>query len=161
MTAIRILIAIVVALSSLSASARKVYNVAAIPAPGVNMPYTITIDSIDFRSDLARVYGHLLGTPNTSSRIDGFIIQPDPKAVAPGTKTDEQKATDIDGFEFTHRFQWEEDGDLPIEIDFPKLPEANAYLLRIAYPGGWYGVNLRKTRAGTNHKGARGQGRRK
>ncbi|MCM1029432.1 MAG: hypothetical protein NC342_07160 [Pseudoflavonifractor sp.] len=109
------------------------------------MPVTLQIDSIDFRSDLARVYGHIYGTPHTSFRIDSFFIKPDVYSVAPGTSLKEHEATDIDGFEFTRRFQFEDNGDIPIEIDFPPLIKSDVYFLRIVHPNGFYGATVRKT----------------
>ena len=35
---------------------------------------SLKIDSIDFRSDLARVYGTLIGKPHTSFRIDKMML---------------------------------------------------------------------------------------
>lgn len=125
-----------------AANARTHYDYTAIPMPG--MPFTFTVDSIAMRNDVTRIYGHLYGTPHTSARIDGFFIQPSAKHVRPGTKIVENEATDIDGFEFTHRFQWEDDGDIPVEIDFDPVPEADVYYMRITHPNGWYGLTLRK-----------------
>lgn len=73
---------------------------------------TIMVDSIDFRKDLTRVYGKLSGHPHTSQRIDRA-------ALLTGKSTHE--ATDIDGVDFKRYFQWEEDGIIPVEIDFPSM----------------------------------------
>ncbi len=143
----RLITAITAMVITIAASSRTLYDFAVIPQPGVNMPFTLSVDSIEMRSDVARIYGHIYGTPNTSARIDGFFIKPDARAVPLGTKIVEEEATDIDGFEFTHRFQWEEDGDIPVEIDFNPIPVADVYYMRITHPNGWYGLTLRKSHA--------------
>lgn len=54
----------------------------------------------------------LLGVSHTSSRIDSVkILLHDGRSY---------KATDIDGVDFERYFQWEDDGSIPVEIDFPK-----------------------------------------
>ena len=147
------LIALVIALA---ANGRTLYDYAAIPMQGSNMPFTFTVDSIEMRSDVARIYGHIYGTPHTSARIDGFFIKPSARAVPPGTKIIEEEATDIDGFEFTHRFQWEDNGDIPVEIDFNPFPEADVYFMRITHPNGFYGLSLRKTHTTLSKKKQKG-----
>lgn len=130
-----------------AANSRTLYDYAVVPMPGSNMPFSLTVDSIEMRSDVARIYGHIYGTPHTSARIDGFFIKPAVEAVPIGTKIVEEEAFDIDGFEFTHRFQWEDNGDIPVEIDIKPFPEADLYFIRITHPNGWYGLSLRKTHA--------------
>ncbi|MBD5347617.1 MAG: hypothetical protein HDR92_10915 [Bacteroides sp.] len=130
-----------------AANSRTLYDYAVVPMPGSNMPFSLTVDSIEMRSDVARIYGHIYGTPHTSARIDGFFIKPAAEAVPIGTKIVEEEAFDIDGFEFTHRFQWEDNGDIPVEIDFKPFPEADLYFIRITHPNGWFGLSLRKTHA--------------
>ncbi len=73
---------------------------------------TFTVDSIDYRSDLTRVYGKLTGRPHTSNRIDGVSFTGKSTAVT---------STDIDGVDFQRYFQWEDDGVISIEIDFPAM----------------------------------------
>lgn len=68
------------------------------------------VDSIDYRADLTRVYGKLVGRPHTSNRIDGVSLTTTGSAVT---------STDIDGVDFQRYFQWEDDGQIPLEIDFP------------------------------------------
>ena len=70
------------------------------------------VDSIDYRADLTRVYGKLVGRPHTSNRIDGISLTTTGSAVI---------STDIDGVDFQRYFQWEDDGQIPVEIDFPVL----------------------------------------
>jgi len=52
----------------------------------------------------------IVGIPNTSQRIDGVDLVMGPKIV---------KATDIDGVDFERYFQFEEDGVIVVETDFP------------------------------------------
>lgn len=73
---------------------------------------TFAVDSIDYRKDLTRVYGRLLGRPHTSNRIDGIVFM--------GTGIS-LTSTDIDGVDFRRYFQWEEDKTIPVEIDFPAM----------------------------------------
>lgn len=141
----RLLTALAALVIAIAANSHTLYDYAAIPMQGSNMPFTFTVDSIEMRSDVARIYGHIYGTPHTSARIDGFFIKPAAQSVPLGTKIVEEEATDIDGFEFTHRFQWEDNGDIPVEIDFKPFPEADVYYMRITHPNGWYGLSLRKT----------------
>lgn len=143
----RILLSLVAAGTiALGAGAETIRDFAAMPSPTSKMPFTVKIDSIDFRPDLTRVYGHIYGKPNTSARIDQFYIKPDARESQPAPIV-EHEATDIDGFEFTHRFQWEEDGDIPVEIDFPPLVKVNTYYMRVAHPNGWYGLTVRRAGA--------------
>ena len=73
-------------------------------------------DSIDYRSDLTRVYGKLIGRPHTSNRIDGVSLTCLGSAVT---------STDIDGVDFQRYFQWEDNGQIPVEIDFPALKDTS------------------------------------
>lgn len=52
----------------------------------------------------------LVGIPHTSQRIDGVDLVIDKKLV---------KATDIDGIDFERYFQFEDEGVITIEVDFP------------------------------------------
>lgn len=85
------------------------YNVAVAEAS----PVGLEIDSIDFRSDLTRIYGKLIGTPHTSNRIDRLTLTAGTDA--PCT------STDIDGIDMKRWFQWEDSFRIPVEIDFPVL----------------------------------------
>lgn len=95
---------------TLDAKVLKGYHT--VVAPGSHNDIVLVIDSIDFRSDLTRVYGHIDSRPNTSACINSFVLNADNTPF---------RATDIDGFDFERRFQWEETGVLPIEIDFPVI----------------------------------------
>ena len=72
----------------------------------------LEIDSVDCRKDLVRVYGRLTGTPHTSSRIDRVSLVIDGATL---------ESTDIDGVDFGRYFQWEDDGVINIELDFPAV----------------------------------------
>lgn len=84
---------------------------------------TFVVDSIDYRSDLTRVYGKIKGRPHTSNRIDEVqYIGADSGTAA--------MSNDIDGIDFRRYFQWEDDGMIPIELDFPAMkPDAGVQLL--------------------------------
>lgn len=74
------------------------------------------VDSIDYRKDLTRVYGRLTGRPHTSARIDGA-------SMTVGSSPAKECA-DIDGVDFNRYFQWEEDGEINVELDFaPVKPD--------------------------------------
>lgn len=77
---------------------------------------TFKVDSIDYRNDLTRVYGKLIGRPHTSNRIDGVNMAGNNYSV---------DANDIDGVDFRRYFQWEDDGTIPIELDFPSVKVSN------------------------------------
>lgn len=85
------------------------------------------VDSIDYRSDLTRVYGKLIGRPHTSNRIDGVT------AVTSGSSL---TSTDIDGVDFRRYFQWEEDGAIPVELDFPVMKGAQGIQFTFETPLG-------------------------
>lgn len=72
----------------------------------------VVVDSVDYRTDLTRVYGKLVGRPHTSGRVDGATFL---------SGKISRSATDIDGVDFKRYFQWEDDGVIPVEIDFPPL----------------------------------------
>lgn len=61
---------------------------------------------------IIRICGNLFGRPHTSMRIDSISIFPEEIPV---------KALDIDGIDFERYFQWEDDGTIYIEIDFPEF----------------------------------------
>lgn len=73
----------------------------------------VTVDKIDNNNSdgVSRVNCTLWGVPHTSSRIDSVT------AVVNGRT---YKATDIDGVDFGRYFQWEDDRDLPVEVDIKR-----------------------------------------
>lgn len=94
---------------------------------------TVTVDSIDYRDDLTRVYGKLIGTPHTSQRIDAVTIRTSDKSY---------DADDIDGVDFMRWFQWEDEGIIPIEIDFAPMSPLNRANLVIVTARGTESVGL-------------------
>lgn len=62
---------------------------------------------------IIRVKGSLIGDPHTSNRINSARLLVGHQSYA---------ATDIDGVDFERYFQWEDDGIIPLEIDFA-IPE--------------------------------------
>lgn len=86
----------------------------------------MVIDSIDYRTDLTRIYGKLIGIPHTSNRIDEI----------PG-------ATDIDGVDFKRWYQFEEDGKIPVEIDLPAMPQSSAFQLKIVTTRGLWNISVK------------------
>lgn len=82
-------------------------------------------DSIDFRTDLTRVYGKLVGKPHTSNRIDAVQLR--------GSKA---IADDIDGVDMKRWFQWEDDGIIPVEIDFPAMKFRSSVEMEVTTPRG-------------------------
>lgn len=89
---------------------------------------TFLADSVDFRSDLTRVYGRLSGRPHTSNRIDFISVRP--------TEGKQSESTDIDGVDMKRWFQWEDDGIIPVEIDFPAMSPQNNMVITVQGPRG-------------------------
>lgn len=75
--------------------------------------FYILMKSIDNnnRDGVTRIAVDLQGLPNTSSRIDDVVLQ---------HGTVKVHAVDIDGVDFNRYFQWDDEGLIPVEIDFPK-----------------------------------------
>lgn len=76
---------------------------------------TFQVDSIDYRKDVTRIYGKVIGLPHTSHRIDDATLDINGKSLP---------ADDIDGVDFKRYFQWEDDGFILIELDFPATAPA-------------------------------------
>lgn len=83
--------------------------------------FDFVISDVIYKSDdnLTRVCGNLIGRPHTSARIDGVTLK------AAGAVI---KANDIDGVDFERYFQWEDDGNIYIEIDFPGYRQSRRML---------------------------------
>lgn len=96
---------------------------------------TLKVDSIDYRSDLTRVYGKFVGRPHTSQRVDAV-------SVSFGGK--QYRATDIDGVDFNRWFQWEDDGVIPVEIDFDRMPRFSKAHIIIETPRGVDRIQITK-----------------
>ena len=69
--------------------------------------------------NLVRVSGNLVGEPHTSCRIDSVAVSGSHAVTV---------ACDIDGVDFRRYFQWEDDGTIPLEIDFPGAEKVAAQL---------------------------------
>lgn len=109
------------------ASARTVKDYTTSGQPTANR-LILTVDSIDFRTDLTRVYGKISGRPNTSDRIDRIVlVKPDGVMV---------ESTDIDGVDMERWFQWEEDGRINLEIDFPAVKATDKLIINTFSPKG-------------------------
>lgn len=90
---------------------------------------TLTVDSIDFRRDLTRIYGSLNGQPNTAQRLDSIMLS------LSGLKV--MQADDIDGVDMQRWFQWEESGLIPVEIDFGPIGKSpREMIMRAVTPRG-------------------------
>lgn len=87
---------------------------------------TLHVDSIEFRHDLTRVYGSLIGRPHTSNRIDKLTLKA-------GSAIREW--TDVDGIDAGRWFQWEDDGRIAVEIDFPPIKSPKSAVLIISAEG--------------------------
>lgn len=97
------------------------------------------IEKIDYRDDLTRVYGFLIGKPHTSGRIDEMIF-----VASTGEK---QGATDMDGVDMKRWFQWEEDNAIYVEIDFPPMKIQSEFTIMLSGPKGpskWTIIQSRK-----------------
>lgn len=63
------------------------------------------------RDGTTRIRCDVLGYPHTSQRIDKVLLKHKGKT---------NEAIDIDGVDFNRYFQWEDDGVITMEIDFPR-----------------------------------------
>lgn len=95
---------------------------------------TLVVDRMDYRSDLTRLYGRLVGRPHTSCRVDAVSLTAGKRVYT---------ATDIDGVDFKRWFQWEDEGEIPVEIDFPKMKRKKAFTLMVDTPRGKCEFNIK------------------
>lgn len=74
---------------------------------------TVRVTGLDNNngSGVSRIAFELVSIPHTSSRIDSVT------AVINGRRV---VASDIDGVDFKCYFQWEDNGVIPVEVDFPR-----------------------------------------
>ena len=86
------------------------------------------ITKVEFRDDLTRVYGELIGKPHTAARIDEITL-----TIAPGKS---YGWADIDGIDANRYFQWEDEGRIAVEIDFPAMKRPASFTLRAVGPAG-------------------------
>lgn len=73
--------------------------------------FKVVLGKVNYKEDVTRVELSILGMPHTSCRIDSVSL------TLPSGK--EIKATDIDPIDFERYFQWEDEGNIDLEIDFP------------------------------------------
>lgn len=83
--------------------------------PKLEFNYSSSLDKSDDR--IIRVKGTLVGNPHTSHRIDSARLL---------IGNQSYEAIDIDGIDFERYFQWEDDGIIPLEIDF-SIPEGTKF----------------------------------
>ena len=95
---------------------------------------TLVVDRMDYRSDLTRLYGRFVGRPHTSCRVDAVSLMVGKRVYT---------ATDIDGVDFKRWFQWEDDGEIPVEIDFPKMKRRKAFTVTVDTPRGACVFNIK------------------
>ncbi len=99
-------------------------------------PLGFAVSKIEFRPDLTRIYGRLIGCPHTSGRIDALTVS------LPGGKT--MASTDIDGVDMKRYFQWEDENYIEVEIDFPPMKKPQTMTVSVVGPNGnsrWIIVN--------------------
>lgn len=111
------------------ANARVERNYKNTAAEHINM----VIDSIDFRDDLTRVYARMIGRPHTSQKIERVEMR---------VAADRFEATDIDGVDFKRWFQWEDDGVIPVEIDFKAMAPVKSGTLIVETARGVDSINF-------------------
>lgn len=87
-----------------------------LPPAKIKMVTTVTEINNTNRDGVTRVHCIAEGIPHTSQRIDAARLFTDGKA---------HEATDIDGIDFERYFQWEDDGIIEFELDFPKQAHFN------------------------------------
>jgi len=86
------------------------------------------VSKIEFRSDLTRIYGSLVGRPHTSARIDSMTLE-----LSSGSS---HKWTDIDGIDAKRYFQWEDSPEIEVEIDFPVMKPQDKIVIKAYGPKG-------------------------
>lgn len=103
---ILLLIGILASLSTIEAQCR--------PLPPAKTEIDFVVTAIDrlVEDGIVRIEGTLSGKPHTAQRIDSIVLLDDGRAI---------EATDIDGIDFKRYFQWEDDGEIHLEIDFPAI----------------------------------------
>lgn len=115
--------AFIAAVATLSAATLKGYS-----SQKTSGLYELIVDSIGYRTDLTRIYGKLKGRPHTSDRIDRLSITPTGGRMV--------YMTDIDGVDVKRWFQWEDDGIIEVEIDFPPMKAIKGAVIKAEGPKG-------------------------
>lgn len=72
---------------------------------------TVTAIDNDNLDGVTRIAVVLQGVPHTAQRVDDVELH---------TSKETLRALDIDGIDFKRYFQWEDEGTISTEIDFPK-----------------------------------------
>lgn len=83
--------------------------------------FEFTVDSVDFRTDLTRVYGRFSGTPHVGVCVRQVIF------TVPGKQN--LMANDTDRFDLDKYFQFEEDPQFNAEMDFGPCTAADSFNL--------------------------------
>ena len=96
----------------------------------------LRISKIEYRKDLTRIYGEIMGRPHTAARIDEMSIK-----LSSGQTL---LWTDIDGFDAKRYFQWEDDGRIRIEIDFPPMKPQSIFTIKASGPKGEFLWTIKK-----------------
>lgn len=131
----RLFLSVVAMLAMLSAFAVKLAGYSSTPLKSTGF-ISFRVTAVDFRNDLTRVYGQFVGKPHTSERVDELLL------VSPEGK--QYKATDIDGVDMNRWFQWEDDGVIEVEIDFPAMKQLNSFQLKSTGPKGESATQLKR-----------------
>lgn len=140
------LIFAVILLPQFSLAQKKVDNYQIVKTVG---SIGLRISKIEYRQDLTRIYGELIGKPHTAARIDEIVL------LSAGRTF---KWTDIDGFDAMRYFQWEDDGRIAIEIDFPPMKPLTVFELRASGPNNenlWTVKAVNPTKNVSKNKSAR------
>lgn len=76
-------------------------------------PVKTVVKAVDNKNNqnTTRITVSLISQPNTSSRIDSAHFV---------NGNEQLRAVDIDGVDFGRYFQWEEDGMVSVDVDFPR-----------------------------------------
>lgn len=76
-------------------------------------PVKTVVKAVDNKNNqnTTRITVSLISQPNTSSRIDSVYFV---------NGNEQLRAVDIDGVDFGRYFQWEEDGMISVDVDFPR-----------------------------------------
>ena len=111
-------VALTLALATVSGLSADILRARSTQSSG---PLEFVCDSVDFRPDLTRVYGKFNGRPHTSNRVDSMTMD---RLLAP------LPCTDLDGVDLKRWFQYEDEGTIPVEIDFGPCTPAEELTVR-------------------------------
>lgn len=113
MKTLRILLAAVLMLSFADVSAQFPMKLPITSGMVKKNPLHASVEEINNanRDGVTRIGCTLTGAPHTSQRIDSCTLIVGGAAYG---------SLDIDGVDFKRYFQWEDDGRIPVEVDFPR-----------------------------------------